>query len=85
MTNKAFKDDDEEAKVECNKQKNEMNTVPEMNKSELLCGFIWLPKINQVFVWKVLKNPLFLVLTFSVITCRQDKIINEKIIICCCL
>lgn len=84
VTNKAFKDDDEEAKVECNNQKNEINTVPE-DKSELFCGFIWLPKINQVFIWKVLKNPLFLVLTFSVITCRQEKKVIERIIIFGCL
>ena len=35
-----------------------------------LCASIWLPNLNQIFIWKILKNPLFLVLTFSVITGR---------------
>ena len=85
IQNKAFRDNDEEAKVECNNQKNEINTAPDLNKSELFCGFIWLPSIKQVFIWKVLKNPLFLVLTFSVITCRQETKVIERIIIFGCL
>jgi len=38
----------------------------------LFCGPIWLPQISQIFIWKVLKNPLFLLLTFSVITSRTS-------------
>ena len=36
----------------------------------LLCGKLWLPSVGQIFVWKVLANPLFLLLTFSVVTGR---------------
>ena len=36
----------------------------------LVCGKFWLPSLGQIFVWKVLANPLFLLLTFSVVTGR---------------
>ena len=36
----------------------------------IVCGKLWLPSFGQVFVWKVLANPLFLLLTFSVVTGR---------------
>ena len=36
----------------------------------LVCGKLWLPSVGQIFVWKVLANPLFLLLTFSVVTGR---------------
>ena len=34
-----------------------------------MCG-VWLPSLGQIFVWRVLSNPLFLMLTFSVVTTR---------------
>jgi hypothetical protein len=34
------------------------------------CSGIWFPNLSQIFIWKILKNPLFLVLTLSVITGR---------------
>ena len=40
----------------------------ETNKKR--CSGIWFPKLSQIFIWKILKNPLFLVLTISVITGR---------------
>ena len=55
-------------------EKNNIKEISEKKNSKLLCGFIWIPNINQIFIWKVLKNPLFLVLTFSVITCRLSCI-----------
>ena len=36
----------------------------------VVCGKFWLPSLGQIFVWKVLANPLFLLLTFSVVTGR---------------
>ena len=36
----------------------------------LVFGKLWLPSLGQIFVWKVLANPLFLLLTFSVVTGR---------------
>ena len=36
----------------------------------LVCGKFWLPSLGQIFVGKVLTNPLFLLLTFSVVTGR---------------
>ena len=31
---------------------------------------IWLPKMGDIFVWSVLKNPLFLLFTFSIVSGR---------------
>ena len=36
----------------------------------LVCSKFWLPSLGQIFVGKVLANPLFLLLTFSVVTGR---------------
>ena len=36
----------------------------------LVFGKLWLPRLGQIFVWKGLANPLFLLLTFSVVTGR---------------
>ena len=36
----------------------------------LVSGKFWLPSLGQIFVGKVLANPLFLLLTFSVVTGR---------------
>ena len=34
------------------------------------CSGISFPNLSQIFIWNILKNPLFLVLTLSVITGR---------------
>ena len=33
-------------------------------------GWFWFPNLRQIFIWKVLRNPLFIVLTVSVIMGR---------------
>jgi len=67
--NKAFVEAEGGKKEEINNEKEDnIKKNPDKHKSKPLFGFIRVPNINQIFIWKVLKNPLFLVLTFSVIT-----------------
>ena len=47
----------------------------------LVCG-VWLPKLGQVFAWRVLRNPVFLMITFSVVTGRSagfGRITDKKV------
>lgn len=49
--------------------KNSLNDKGSGEGGVRVCG-VWLPTLGQIFVWRVLANPLFLMLTFSVVTAR---------------
>ena len=51
-----------------NRDKDPAEGVQEQRSS--CSGGIWFPKLSQIFIWKVLRNPLFIVLSVSAIMGR---------------
>jgi len=52
------------------KDKDKDSAEEGQEQSSSCSGGIWFPRLSQIFIWKVLKNPLFIVLTVSVIMGR---------------
>ena len=65
-----------------NRDKDPAEGVQEQRSS--CSGGIWFPKLSQIFIWKVLRNPLFIVLSVSAIMGRQmEWRCSVSGIICC--
>ena len=58
-----------ERKSEENKKQHEQGTFTCISCTRGL----WFPKLGQIFIWKVLRNPLFILLTVSVIMGRWEQ------------